>query len=269
MKIFATALCAGTMALMSGCASIVSKSEWPVTITSDPSGALVTVKNNQGMEIHKATTPTTVVLKASAGYFAAAKYTLSFEKPGYGDSVAFLDARINPWYMGNLLFFGGDFFIGMLVIDPATGAMWKLDDMMMGSLSESRGAGAAHVGADEQHLPGNVGAALAPPADGERRASRVEAFVRRRASINNAPTGGKPEIFKSADGKKLELGVSADGNSIEYRLSDGKSGKLDKVSSGSGAKYSDDKTTIWIKGKEVVVLDTDDKIIFEGEKSGK
>jgi len=241
MKIFATALCAGTMALMTGCASIVSKSDWPVTITSAPSGAMVTVKNNQGIKIHKATTPTTVVLKSSAGYFAAAKYTLSFEKPGYGDSVAFLDARLNPWYMGNLLFFGGDFFIGMLVIDPATGAMWKLDDMVMGSLAESR----------------DVGAVLAPPAEGEKR-----------ASINNVATGGKPEIFSSADGKKLELGVSADGNSVEYKLSDGKSGKLDQISSGSGAKYSDDKTTIWIKGKDVVVLDADDKIILEGSKSG-
>lgn len=39
---------------------------------------------------------------------------------------------MDGWYMGNLLFGG---FIGFLIVDPATGAMWKLDDNVYGNLS--------------------------------------------------------------------------------------------------------------------------------------
>lgn len=39
-----------------------------------------------------------------------------------------LQANLNPWYFGNLLFGG---FIGFLIVDPATGAMWKIEDTMV------------------------------------------------------------------------------------------------------------------------------------------
>ena len=36
-----------------------------------------------------------------------------------------MSARLNAWYWGNILFGG---LIGWLIVDPATGAMWKLKD---------------------------------------------------------------------------------------------------------------------------------------------
>lgn len=33
--------------------------------------------------------------------------------------------KLNGWYFGNIIFGGA---IGMLVVDPATGAMWKIID---------------------------------------------------------------------------------------------------------------------------------------------
>lgn len=125
-------LCAG-IAMSTGCASIVSKSQYPVTINSNPSGATVTIKNKRGAEVQKATTPTTVTLAASAGFFSPANYSFQFEKEGYFPGSSSLSASMDGWYtLGNIVFGG---LIGWLIVDPATGAMWKLDDTVYGNLS--------------------------------------------------------------------------------------------------------------------------------------
>jgi len=116
-----------------GCASIVSRSEWPVTISSTPSGATFTVKNDKGIEIHRAVTPSTLVLPSGAGYFKPAHYTVAFEKEGAGPATASLKARLNPWYFGNILLGG---LIGMVIVDPITGAMWKLDTTVSAGLPD-------------------------------------------------------------------------------------------------------------------------------------
>jgi hypothetical protein len=124
-------LCAG-MAMTTGCASIVSKSQYPVTINSNPSGATVTIKNKRGVDVQKATTPATVTLAASAGFFSPASYSFQFEKDGCFPASTSLSAGMDGWYIGNILFGG---LIGILIVDPATGAMWKLDDTVYGNLS--------------------------------------------------------------------------------------------------------------------------------------
>jgi hypothetical protein len=35
-----------------------------------------------------------------------------------------LKASMNPWYIGNIIFGG---LIGLVIVDPLTGAMWTLD----------------------------------------------------------------------------------------------------------------------------------------------
>jgi uncharacterized protein YceK len=117
-----------------GCASIVSKSAYPVTFTSTPSGATFTVKNDKGIEVHRAVTPSTLTLPAGAGYFKAASYTISFEKEGCSPATASLKADLDPWYFGNILLGG---LIGMIIVDPITGAMWKLDDYVSVGLPET------------------------------------------------------------------------------------------------------------------------------------
>jgi len=109
---------------LSGCASIVSKSSWPVTVQSNPSGARCEVVKNNGVKLHTGETPMTIMLESSSGYFSSAKYMVNCSKDGKKSSSE-LSAHLNGWYVGNIVFGG---LIGLLIVDPATGAMWKLDE---------------------------------------------------------------------------------------------------------------------------------------------
>jgi hypothetical protein len=61
---------------LSACASIVSKSHYPVTITSNPPGAQFKIRKSSGEYISSGTTPTTLDLPSSFGYFQPAKYNV-------------------------------------------------------------------------------------------------------------------------------------------------------------------------------------------------
>lgn len=99
------------------CASIVSKSDYPVNFNSS-NPTKITVKNTESNNvIYSGVTPTTVNLPASEGFFQPAKYEIKS-----GRNTQTLKAGIDPWYAGNIVFGG---IIGGLV-DPLTGAMWKL-----------------------------------------------------------------------------------------------------------------------------------------------
>jgi len=113
--------------LLSGCASIVSKSDYPVNISSQPPGAKISITNSTGRTIYTGQTPTTVNLKANAGYFKGENYTVTFKKKGHETRTAQINRGVDGWYIGGNFFFGG--LIGWLIIDPATGAMWTLSDL--------------------------------------------------------------------------------------------------------------------------------------------
>ena len=120
--------------VLAGCASIVSKSEYPVAITSNPIGADFVVKRENGVPVASGVTPATIVLPASEGYFQPAKYTIEYKRKGVMQSVP-LTAKIDGWYFGNLLF--GGVIIGMLIVDPATGAMWRLNDTAVATFQQT------------------------------------------------------------------------------------------------------------------------------------
>jgi len=120
--------------VLAGCASIVSKSEYPVAITSNPIGADFVVKRDNGVPVASGVTPATIVLPASEGYFQPAKYSIEFRRKGAVQTVP-LTAKIDGWYFGNLLF--GGVIIGMLIVDPATGAMWRLNDTAVASFQQT------------------------------------------------------------------------------------------------------------------------------------
>ncbi|WP_078083496.1 hypothetical protein [Microbulbifer mangrovi] len=113
------------LSLVSGCASILSDSNYPVTINSTPSGANFVVTNESGFDVHSGVTPDTITLAASDGFFSSASYTVKFQMAGYHERAFQLRAGIDGWYIGNILFGG---LLGMLIVDPATGAMWKLPE---------------------------------------------------------------------------------------------------------------------------------------------
>ena len=126
-----------SVVVLAGCASIVSKSEYPVAVTSNPTGADFVVKRANGLPIASGVTPATITLSASDGYFKPAKYTVEFRRKGVVQSVP-LTAKIDGWYFGNLLF--GGIIVGMLIVDPATGAMWTLKDTVVATFQQTADA---------------------------------------------------------------------------------------------------------------------------------
>ncbi len=67
----------------------------------------------------------TVELKAGGGYFRAQTYTIVLSKEGFEDQVISVRSSMDGWYWGNILIGG---LIGMLIVDPITGAMFKLPE---------------------------------------------------------------------------------------------------------------------------------------------
>lgn len=110
---------------LGGCASILGESKYPVNVSSAPAGASFEITDKSGQVIHSGNTPSTVTLKSGKGYFSGETYTLRFKKQGYADRTVTLDSSLSGWYWGNILFGG---LIGMLIVDPATGAMFKLPE---------------------------------------------------------------------------------------------------------------------------------------------
>jgi len=112
------------MFLSTSCATIVSKSKWPLTINSTPTESRISITDRNGVEIYTGNTPATLKLKSGAGFFQRARYQVKLEKEGYVTKVIPIEFRLNGWYFGNLLLGG---VIGMLIVDPATGAMYKME----------------------------------------------------------------------------------------------------------------------------------------------
>lgn len=120
-KLLAVAL--SSSLLLSGCASIFTEQVYPVQVTSSPSGANVEIKDEDGNVVYNGVTPSTVKLDSSAGYFDGQTYTVKFHKDGYADETTVIDSGVEGWYWANILIGG---VLGMLIIDPATGAMFDL-----------------------------------------------------------------------------------------------------------------------------------------------
>jgi len=91
-------------------------------IKSTPAGATVTITNRNGVQVYKGTSPATVTLKSGSGFFKKESYHVRFELEGFAVREIPVECKVNGWYWGNLLIGG---VIGMLIIDPATGAMYK------------------------------------------------------------------------------------------------------------------------------------------------
>lgn len=139
----AAAFGATTLTLCS-CASIISGSTNPVTISSAPAAAAFTITDKEGRVVHSGTTPQTVTLEAGHGYFGAARYDITVKKDGYAAKTYPVIAGLNGWYFANLLFGG---LIGMLIVDPVTGAMYKLpkDAVIQLDAQQASGAGTLKV----------------------------------------------------------------------------------------------------------------------------
>lgn len=110
--------------LLSGYASIVAKNDLVVTISTEPDGADVIIKNNKGSVVRKALSPTNVTLLTSDGYFSGETYSVSLRKNGYWGKDLVINSAPRGWYLFENIAFGG--LVGWFIVDPVTGAMYKL-----------------------------------------------------------------------------------------------------------------------------------------------
>src|SRR6516225_5305984 len=113
----------GACAALSGCASIVHGGPRNIPVASTPAGAKVSIYDRSNSLVMTNTTPFVAPLDPKFGYFKSQTYRLVFEMPGYSPTEVKLDSSVSGWYFGNLLFGG---LIGMLIVDPLTGAMFNL-----------------------------------------------------------------------------------------------------------------------------------------------
>ena len=118
--------------LVSGCASICSKSQYPVTVTTNAPDADILIRNaDSGMIIQDGKSPLAVTLPASKSFFTPANYQCEVkveDKRQYRT----ISASIDPFFFGNFIIGG---IIGM-AIDGASGAMYKLEDAYYVHFSE-------------------------------------------------------------------------------------------------------------------------------------
>ena len=113
----------GACAALAGCASIVHGGPRPISVGSSPNGAKVSIYDRSNALVQTGTTPFVARLDPKYKYFKGQTYRLVFELPGHATAEAKLNSTISGWYFGNIVFGG---LIGMLIVDPLTGAMYNL-----------------------------------------------------------------------------------------------------------------------------------------------
>lgn len=113
----------GVCAALSGCATIVHSGPRPISVSSTPPGAKVTIYDRNDALVQTNNTPFVAQLPTKYSYFQGQKYRLVFELPGHAPAEVRLEPSLSGWYFGNIVFGG---LIGMLIVDPLTGAMYNL-----------------------------------------------------------------------------------------------------------------------------------------------
>ena len=113
----------GACAAIIGCATIVHSGPRAISIASTPAGAKVSIYDRSNTLVQTSTTPFVAQLSTRYSYFKGQKYRLVFELPGHAPAEVNLESELSGWYLGNLVFGG---LIGMLIVDPMTGAMYNL-----------------------------------------------------------------------------------------------------------------------------------------------
>jgi hypothetical protein len=111
---------------LSSCATIVSKSNWPVTVNTNPQGMdFVVSKTSTSEFVSQGKTPQQVILKSGSGYFKPESYRFDLKKGSKTIASQEITAGFNGWYVGNIVFGG---LIGLVIVDPLTGAMYKFPE---------------------------------------------------------------------------------------------------------------------------------------------
>jgi hypothetical protein len=123
LKRIAVIALVGACATLGACATIVHSGPRPVSVASTPAGAKVSIYDRDGNLVQTNTTPFLAQLPTKYRYFQGQTYRLVFEMPGHAGTEVKLGSSLSGWYLGNVVFGG---LIGLLIVDPMTGAMYNL-----------------------------------------------------------------------------------------------------------------------------------------------
>ncbi|MBL8813506.1 MAG: hypothetical protein JNM43_25290 [Planctomycetaceae bacterium] len=121
--LFAMLLCPS----LSGCATLLSDRSYQVTIDNAAGPTYFSVMDRDNKVVQSGLTPQQVTLRSSAGPFRPAKYRIVYASTT-GVHEQPLDPNINWWTAGNIVIGG----VPGVVIDAASGALWRLDDRVTG-----------------------------------------------------------------------------------------------------------------------------------------
>lgn len=112
-----------------GCATVMTGDRQTLQIASQPAGARLTLTDSQGQRLFDGITPARVdVTRGGGGWRRHPEYRIRLEKPGHRPVDVALQWKREPWFWGNWLFAPvGLGFVGLLIVDPSTGAMWRIE----------------------------------------------------------------------------------------------------------------------------------------------
>jgi len=156
MKKLALAL---TPVALAGCATLFDGSTQTVKIDSDTDGAQYAITNRAGNTVKSGVAPATVKLKGGAGYFQRENYTVTLKKPGYEDASTSVEPHMAGWYWGNLILGGA---LGMLIVDPITGAMYQVPEDIHVPMRRLEGEAAVAATRSESTYSSNLGRSKLP-----------------------------------------------------------------------------------------------------------
>lgn len=156
MKKLALAL---TPVALAGCATLFDGPTDTVRIQSDTPGARYAITNRAGNTVKSGVAPAKVKLDGGAGYFQRERYTVTLKKPGYEDASTSVEPHLAGWYWGNLVLGGA---LGMLIVDPITGAMYQLPDEVQVPMRKLEGDIALATASNGAGYTSNLGRSKLP-----------------------------------------------------------------------------------------------------------
>ncbi len=120
------------LSLLNACASIVKGKAEDIRIATPSNGMKLTVYDlkNNNFKLAVGESPLNLNLRTGAGLYSRAEYKVVAEnaKGESAETIVSTKLRLGWYLLGNLAFFGADLLVGLLVVDPYTGAMWGFED---------------------------------------------------------------------------------------------------------------------------------------------
>lgn len=119
-----------TLVSSSGCATIFSKSQYPVEIVNSTGSTHFCVVDKKNRVVQQGVTPSKVLLPAKTDLCLPAKYSVIFAGHAATTQRQEIKAGLDPWTVGNLAVGG----VPGLAVDVYTGAIYKLPEFVRGDV---------------------------------------------------------------------------------------------------------------------------------------